>query len=187
MKIRSGFVSNSSTASFIVKTKPTEWDKLFHKEETIRVMPSTEIEFLKKCGFIPTNSTNPFEKELTTQFGDPEEKPETEDDTLLRLWMVCNHDYGLRFLVANNISFKASIHYGHHLYSYDRDDAYIYVLNNFGMEYLNHPKKLEDELNDPEMDWVDGKPFRKIKVSKYLKGYDEKEAISIMTGEWLKS
>ena len=173
MKIRVGFVSNSSTASFIVQTKPSEWDRLCDQEASTITLPKEKVDLLKKHGFWPTKESDPFAREMGAIRG------KTEDDTFLTFRITCNHDYVLQFLVANDIPFKASVHYGDTLYSYDVEDENIYILRNFGMEYLNHPKKLEDKVGNPE-DWMSLDPLRKIKREEFLKGYDEETSIEIM-------
>ena len=182
MKLRVGFVSNSSTASFVVKTRPSEWDILLTeidpKDIELMTLPQEKVDLLKKLGFYPTIEMDPFAKEMGRI------RRKTKNDTFLTFSMTCNHDFGLQFLVANDIPFKASVHYGHHLYSYEAGDDYIYVLNNFGIEFLHNPKEFEERLNNPEITWVDGSPMKKINKKEYLKDYDEKESIALMTGKY---
>lgn len=187
MKFRTGFVSNSSTASFIVKTRPTDWDKSMKdigmEDVYSFTLPKEKVELLKKYGFVPTKSENPFQKELNTYLDDPPMTADTDNDALLGFWITCNHDYVLQFLVANDIPFKASVHYGHELYSYDVEDGYIYILRNFGLEFLSRPKKLEEILNDPEeKKWVNPVPMKKISKKDFLSDYDEETSIAIMKG-----
>ncbi len=175
MKIRAGFVSNSSTASFIVKTRPSEWDNLFDKEATVLTLSQGKIELLKKHGFWPTKETNPFAREWGVILG------KTDDDTFLTFKISCNHDYVLQFLVANDIPFKAAVHYGEELYSYDIEDENIYILRNFGMEFMNNPKKLEGRIDNPE-NWMNLDPLTKISKKEFLEGYSEEESIKIIQG-----
>lgn len=173
MKIRVGFVSNSSTASFIVQTRPSEFDCLFNKEVADITLPKEKIDLLKKHGFWPTKEINPFARELGRLRG------KTEDDTFLTFKISCNHDYVLQFLVANDIPFKAAVHYGDTLYSYDVEDENIYILRNFGMEFLSNPKKLEDRIDNSE-NWMDLDPLTKISKEEFLEGYSEEESIKII-------
>lgn len=190
MKIRAGFVSNSSTASFIVKTRPTEWDltmkRLSSEELDIMTLPQEKVDLLKSRGFVPTTEDNPFRAELNTSSGDYTVDPDIDDDTILSFWISCNHMEIMEFLVANDIPFKASAHYGHYLYSYEPKDEHVYVLQNFGMEFMDRPKDLEADLeekkNYPEDNkWAhDLEPLRKIDKKVFLKNYDEESSRKLM-------
>lgn len=186
MKIRAGFVSNSSTASFVVKTRPDEWDIMMDRVEKkdIPILPQEKVDFLKKCGFVPIKDNDPFRRELNNCGGDYLVEGDTKDDTFLGYWMVCNQDFVAELLIAHDIPFKASIHYSHSLYSYDPKDEYLYILANFGIEYLNRPKDLEEIMNDPERrELYDTEPLRKISKEEFLKDYDEKNSLKIMSGD----
>ncbi len=189
MKIRLGFISNSSTASFIVKTRPTEWDVTLENmgEEDIAIMTLSQdkIDLLKKCGFVPTKEENPFRKDLNENLGDYDVKADTDDDALLGFWMTCNHLDVIEFLIANDIPFKASVHYGENLYSYDPEDGYVYILSNFGIEYMRNPKELEEAINNStEGSWPNIKPLEKVSKEDMLKDYNEEDAIKMMTGKY---
>ena len=178
MKLRLGFISNSSSSSFIVKTRPTKWDIILTKTSAEEIpMEEKTIELLKKFGFKSTENHDPFREEMVCI---AEEKLETGDGSLLSLYMVCNQDIALQFLVANDIPFKASVHYGQYLYSYDKGDDYIYVIRNFGIAYINKPKELEANFDEICMY---EKPIKKIDKKQYIRGYDEKESMFFMTGE----
>jgi len=186
MKIRAGFVSNSSTASFIVKTRLDSIDMMLKdldgQDAGIFALPQEKIDLLKEYGFVPITDNDPFRKEMNTCMGDYNVQPDTEDDTILGFWIICNHLEVMELLVANNIPFKSAAHYSHHLYSYELDDDYIYVLNNFGIEYMNNPKDLEERMNDPQTrEWMDFSPMHKIKKEDFLKGYDEESSRKLMT------
>lgn len=183
MKIRLGFVSNSSTASFVVKTRPDEWDIMMNRVEKndIPTLPAEKVELLKKCGFVPIKDNDPFRKELNLCGEDYTVKADTIDDTFLGYWMVCNQDFVLEFLVAHDIPFKASVHYSQSLYSYDPKNGYVYILANFGIEYLRDPKELEERMNDPETrELYNIEPLRKVSKEDFLKGYNEEESIKMM-------
>jgi len=191
MKLRAGFVSNSSTASFVVKTKPTEWDRtmkrLSSEELDAMTLSQEKIDLLKKCGFVPTTEENPFRREMNLSLGDYAVKPDTEDDALLGFWLTCNHLEVMEFLVANDIPFKATAHYGHYLYSYEPKDEHVYVLQNFGIEFMNKPKELEEIMEDPEENrWRnDLKPLRKIDKKSFLRNYDDETSKRLIKdAEW---
>ncbi len=178
MKIRAGFVSNSSTASFIVQTRYSEWDQITKKSGELSLIgiPEDKVDLLKKHGFWPTLETDPFAREMGVIRG------KTEDDTFLTFKISCNHDYVLQFLVANEIPFKAAVHYAQYLYTYDPKEECIYRLQNFGIEYMRRYKDLEKALDgsDEEFDWVDINPLKKYSRDEFLKDYDEEESLKII-------
>lgn len=167
MKIRDGFVSNSSTSSFVVKTKPTEYDKVSHKEKDIFILSEEKIKLLKKYGFAPIRRDDPFNMDFRSPSN-------STNDTLLGYLVTCNYEFIAEFLVANDIPFKASIHYDHHLYSYDPRDEFIYILHNFGLQHFRDPKCLKKDTTL--------KPFEKISKKEFLKNYNEKDSIEFMKG-----
>ena len=193
MKVRNGFVSNSSTSSFIVKTKPTYSDKVFarnyngndkeKKEYKLFVLPPKKVKLLKKMGFVPTKHENPFKIELNCpEYDNKRLKKEITDDTLLKFSITCNHRDVLKFLVAHDIPFRASVHYSHYLYSYQPEDGCVYILPNFGIKYIDNPKRLEEKINDGhEKQWLVLEPFQKISKKEFLKSYNEKDSLMIMT------
>jgi len=183
MKLRAGFVSNSSTASFVVKTKPTKWDKLFTIPEKYDSLPSLspeKIELLKQIGFVSVEEENPFIKELTIDIQE-NIKSETSDDTLLGYWVGCNEMYILQFLVANDISFQAATHYSHYLYSYNAGDSRVYRLRNFGIEYLNRANQLKEKMENPEEHkWDNFSPIKVFDKKEFLEDYNEEEALEFL-------
>ncbi len=119
---------------------------------------------------------NPFIRDLRPLDSDWDNiEGDTEDETYLGYWITCNHDFVMQFLVANDIPFKAAVHYSDYLYSYDPKDEEIYILRNFGIDYHHNPKELEEDLKEEEI-----KPLRKISKEEYLKGYDEEESLRMI-------
>ena len=152
MKIRQGFVSNSSTSSFIVKINDP-FDKNFKSLE------KKKINLLTEHGFYPCVCPNPLflhsEKDENKGIEKNKEYIKYREDreklyknkkcpkyNYLGLRVVCNQDIPLEFLVFNNIPFTASVHYGYYHYIYREDGKYVYVLNNFGIQEDNDPEKL---------------------------------------------
>jgi hypothetical protein len=169
VKVRTGFVSNSSASSFVVQTKKEEYDILQIKD--FKELPAEKIELLKNSGFVPIKDRNPFNMSCFGQL-----KANTDDDTFLGYSIVCQQDEVMQFLVANNIPFRASIHYNDYLYSYDMDDDFICVLHNYGLSHWQFPKEVFNE----EENWVENEPFRKINKADFLRDYDEESSLKTM-------
>ena len=101
MKIRNGFVSNSSSSSFVVKIK--EFD--YTNNKMIVFLTEEEITLLENYGFKKTEQSYPSKIDVTGI------KPNSSGENLAYK-VVCNQDEVISFLVENNIPFIASIHYG---------------------------------------------------------------------------
>jgi len=161
MKTRKGFVSNSSSASFVVRIKEFYFD---HDDISAFMANEEDIKKLEEYGFDKSHMTSPF---------DPENKFMTDEKMSMRYHVPCNYEYDICFLVANNIPFKASCHYGHKYMSYKKDSDYIFEANNFGLALDMYGEDLYDMY-----DKVDGKeltPFRKIPKKEFLEENKEWE------------
>jgi hypothetical protein len=152
MKIRTNFVSNSSSSSFIVKIKeykifPAEGDNKF-------IALEEDIKKIQEYGFKESTLRGPFDIDCYRR-----------DNEIISFQysVICNQDEVICFLIENNIPFKASIHYDNEYLSYKKDSNYIFVAHNYGIEidkigedyFLNRKTKL--------------KPIKKIFVKKWLK------------------
>lgn len=122
MKIREGFVSNSSTASFLVKHK--EW---FSQDKT-PLLSNKEIAILEKLGFRKTNASYP------EQIKEDEEVKDT-DYYNYGYFIVCNEFEILEELIKNKIPFIADCHYDQYTVVYERDSKYVDVFINGGKHY----------------------------------------------------
>ena len=132
MKLRNGFVSNSSSSSFLVKHITRDWDKTppLSKEDIILL---EDYGFYKTYAFYPDQVTN--ESELIKD----------TDPYNYGLDVICNEDEPLIWLVKNNIPFTADCHYGQFTLVYEKDSDHIVSLRNNGHFYLmTYTKDLVD-------------------------------------------
>lgn len=110
MKSRHGFVSNSSSSSFVVERVGDLWKK------TPKILLTEDQEnLLEEFGFNCDTKND-------------EEFP-------YRVWkydIICNQDDAIAFLVENKITFQATIHYGHYTYIYSPENDKLFIFTNYG-------------------------------------------------------
>ena len=146
MKIRQGFVSNSSSSSFIVSVF-----NVFSSgpdEEKKRLITLAQQEKLLDNGFKWTWSSSPMQVE----YGGADETVEREKHPNLVISVTCNEDDEIGFLLDAKIPFCAVTHYGD--YHVIFDGKHIVKILNQGMryraDYLIENKKLDEaEIPDP--------------------------------------
>ena len=166
MKIRQGFVSNSSASSFIVRIKD---DNMFNIRGEGWLSSKEDIKKLEEYGFKKCNILSPFTMNDMIKTGEP------GDDHYLSMkyWVSCNQDEVICFLVKNNIPFKASVHYDNEYWSLRKDSKYILSAKNFGITldmYGEDRSDLEEMRKQSSLKKIPVEEY--IKVNELLEDYD---------------
>lgn len=158
MKVRCGFVSNSSSSSFVVMIR----DPL--AVDTDLIIAKEQIKKLIKYGFKIFNNIYP----QNVTYGDyikgnlvQSLKEVKETDVSLAYHIDCNQDEVICFLIKNKIPFKASVHYQQYYYAYVENSNYLYKIPNLGNIACMYGL---DELKDKRNAEVE-----KISIKKFLK------------------
>lgn len=135
MKIRYGFVPNSSSSSFIVRV----WSHLYLKKG--RKLSKEMEQKLAKFGFKQTNMVNPDQFDYQdTQCNLKQDKLIPKINYNYGYAVSCNQDDVIEFLVKHRIAFRASVHYGHYTYVYDGEET-IYSFPNYGLIFHRDSKE----------------------------------------------
>lgn len=167
MKTRSGFVSNSSSSSFVVHLyDQDEWDVTKQK----RIISERKERALKKFGFRKTKWRSPisiercgidydenwlFKLEDKDQYdprkgsivGTSLKRHKALEDARykkasLALWVPCNEDEVIEFLTEHQIPFEGVVHYGHESVFYDGNkDRKVVHIANPGLAVTTYNKK----------------------------------------------
>lgn len=108
MKIRNGFVSNSSSSSFVVRRCK---DFMY----TISNLSEDQLQKMDKYGFKYIQSVDEYVYDV-----------------------ACNEDSVIDFLIENKIPFEAKTHYGHYTQIYNPDTNTLVKGVNFGEMYATY-------------------------------------------------
>lgn len=160
MKVRSGFVSNSSSASFIIHYKTI----LDHGESRLT---DEEVKKLEEFGFWKTDCHIPEQMEWINikETKISEENLQTEyykDYYNYGYYLSCNEYDVLDFLIENKIPFECIAHYGQYSIIYKRNSDEVIVFKNYGrfINNLSIFKRFEEDLKSMENE----KPIKRIKL-----------------------
>lgn len=140
MKVRYGFISNSSSSSFTVPRQKERWVKLpdGKSSQTVYDLLLTEEQehVLKNFGFYKENRS--FDENLVGYIYD----------------VSCNQDCVMKFLIDNKIPFTACCHYGQEHYFWDGKSENLIHLRNFGEEYSMYRRDAESMFKEPAGEYV---------------------------------
>jgi hypothetical protein len=146
MKIRTGFVSNSSSASFVVPFKIKHLKN--NQREIINLLSSKEVKLLKRYGFFESCNRDPYSNmDVDEKWGFNCNKCESKNDQnscsgkifgdmYLRYNISCNENEPIDFLLKHNIPFYAGMDYDGQLMVYKRDSDKVLILQNEGIKYI---------------------------------------------------
>jgi hypothetical protein len=169
MKIREGFVSNSSSSSFLIQFK-RQGDCYLTEDQENKLV---------SYGFTKTFAMSPE----CYGIGEPDDVTEEAE----KIWGWVNYGYDVTvnqadviyFLLKNNIGFHANCHYGDHDVYYDQDSDSMYKIQNIGRQAgelrrnasFYFDKDLKDcSFDDLKQQFDAGKRewFEKIDVKEWL-------------------
>jgi hypothetical protein len=130
MKIRNGFVSNSSSSSFVVKYRDSNWVSKKDGEHKF-LLTKKQLNTLKKYGFKYSSLNNPYFVGTVIEKKKPNLKSfDKWDDINLTYDLTCNQDDVIYFLLTNKIPFVALCHYEQKLVIWDGLTEWFYEMPN---------------------------------------------------------
>ncbi len=169
MKVRTGFVSNSSSSSFVVKYKRTGWSSSSTEDCRITLLTEDQLNKLKEYGFEFTDTSNPY-------FAGNSIKPNIESidnlwtDVCLTRSVTCNQDDVILFLLEHKIPFVALCHYDQELVFWDGVSESFVELPNYVEEFsrkLGEPKG-DNEKDLSEFEIMNTPKYRKTKITEWI-------------------
>ena len=165
MKIRNGFVSNSSTASFLVKYR--EYSQEEKGYVIVPRLPKTTAKKLEKFGFRKANFYTAIQVS-----GNREDEAYTvkEDDSYNYVYEnMCNEEEPINFLLDNKIPFEASLQYDQYYMKYDGKNKII-IATNYGITLGMYGDRMYDtEKKRKFYGFYDMPPFKQLTVAQYKK------------------
>lgn len=163
MKIRSGFVSNSSSSSFIVRAHEAKHRKNGKFLRYVNLITAAKEKKLNEFGFFKTYAYGPHQVLANGDEQREEEKDVVEnkyENYNYGYYVTCNQDEVILFLLQNKIPFVAEEHYGHYNVFYDGKETVVRAVN-----YGNIMATYGVSYNDLDTK----KPVQKFTRKEYLK------------------
>jgi hypothetical protein len=182
MKIRNGFVSNSSASSFLVNLHG-DWTEWKEKKDKLSLTESRklvhQLKLLHDYGFRPTLAHHPMflythgmeydEKGPDGWIWKPKKRDYLHGMVRYGYSVVCNEDEVITFLLKHGIPFGAVTHYGHWHLIYNGGKVFWQVANlgeQIGMYGRKNPDTEYREIK--RYRGREQKQFHRINVQEYL-------------------
>ncbi len=128
MKMRHGFVSNSSSSSFVVRLRDGFADILGDTHKGKPTLTDDQEELVHEYGFLPSPYSLPSQVEAVNgkQLG------HVASDNLF-YHVDCNQEHVIRWLVEHRIPFSGAIHHGQETMLYDGESSSVVIIPNLGL------------------------------------------------------
>lgn len=178
MKIRTGFVSNSSSSSFIVEAYKFNFlssKQIIEEKKTGKKSPMyVPVLTPKQMEFLNTHTYFVGSKPMFTRTDNPHQLPivPSEDGKYYYAECVCNQYEIMVPLLKNKIPFTADWHYGHETVIYCGGSEMIFA-SNYGVELAMYCRESIRKAKDWYKMEMGKKPIRIVKVKDYLKEHTE--------------
>lgn len=179
MKIRNGFVSNSSSSSFVVRYKDSNFSA--PKEPKNFLLSKELLKKLKKFGFKYSNISNPYfvgtslaQKHLTLK------SFEKWEDIYLIYDVTCNQNDVIYFLLSNKIPFVALCHYEEEIVVWDGKSDHFYKMLNPLEKVVRENGTVQHDVGEKSQ-YIPSQlcpKIQKYKIDKWLA--DERRSVSDM-------
>lgn len=156
VKIRTGFVSNSSSSSFVVPIKTTSLKSMLGQDETT-LLDTNMVAKLLSLGFVYSKFPYPMDNYVLG----PSKYTSSKPTNSLAIDVVCNQDEIIAQLVKLNVSFKGVCHYGHESVFFKAGDKKVTIVPNYGQSYeMYHWDPVKGQTN-----YVNDFGFKDLKKS----------------------